>query len=124
MIVPSIEDVGATADMEQLVTRLSTQLKVRSVKPPRPSPYRRDQKSISREITTDDPYEMLQSLLKSQSLIKEAVRRLRFKKEYFYSSEDDEHETVSYDEPSTSESNQEYDDRRECRPKFVFYKNN
>lgn len=43
--------------------------------------------------TTDNPYEMLQELLKDGSLIKEAVRRLQRglspKQRYFYESEDD-----------------------------------
>lgn len=48
------------------------------------------------ENTLEDPYEMLQSLLKNNSLVKEAVRRLQLnasaysrKQNYFYDSDED-----------------------------------
>lgn len=44
-------------------------------------------------VTTDDPYEMLQELLRDGSLIKEAVRRLEMglspKQRYFYDSDEE-----------------------------------
>ncbi|XP_046999747.1 GSK-3-binding protein FRAT2-like [Schistocerca americana] len=49
--------------------------------------------SKSTDASTDDPYEMLQELLRDGSLIKEAVRRLQKglspKQRYFYDSDED-----------------------------------
>jgi hypothetical protein len=75
----------------------------------RPSPYHIPCRSWSENSTTvksrslqkkndeniDDPYELLQSLLKNNSLVKEAVRRLQInnsysrKQNYFYDSDED-----------------------------------
>jgi Glycogen synthase kinase-3 binding len=75
----------------------------------RPSPYHLPCRSWSENSTAqksrslqkkndeniDDPYELLQSLLKNNSLVKEAVRRLQItnsysrKQNYFYDSDED-----------------------------------
>jgi hypothetical protein len=75
----------------------------------RPSPYQLPCRSWSENSTAqksrslqkkndeniDDPYELLQSLLKNNSLVKEAVRRLQInnsysrKQNYFYDSDED-----------------------------------
>lgn len=50
-------------------------------------------KSTADEDTIDDPYELLQALIKNNSLVKEAVRRLQLnlspKQRYFYESDDE-----------------------------------
>lgn len=81
----------------------------------RPSPYHIPCRSWSENSTTqkprksckndenniDDPYELLQSLLKNNSLVKEAVRRLQInnasysrKQNYFYDSDEDQSSIV------------------------------
>lgn len=68
----------------------------------RPSPYhiptQRQRKTCKNdENSIEDPYELLQSLLKNNSLVKEAVRRLQLtnasaysrKQNYFYDSDED-----------------------------------
>lgn len=67
----------------------------------RPSPYHipcRSRKACKNdENNIEDPYELLQSLLKNNSLVKEAVRRLQInnasaysrKQNYFYDSDED-----------------------------------
>lgn len=48
---------------------------------------------IKKDEDIDDPYELLQALLKSKNLVKEAVRRLQLnlspKQKYFYESDDE-----------------------------------
>lgn len=72
----------------------------------RPSPYqipcrswsepacdKQNSKSKVKEEQLDDPYELLQTLLKSNNLVKEAVRRLQLnispKQRYFYESDEE-----------------------------------
>lgn len=53
----------------------------------------------SKEDKLDDPYELLQSLLKNNSLVKEAVRRLQHglspKQRYFYESDEESRSPVN-----------------------------
>lgn len=70
----------------------------------RPSPYHIPCRSWSDQVNSnaekakkendiDDPYELLQALLKSKNLVKEAVRRLQLnispKQRYFYESDEE-----------------------------------
>jgi len=100
--------------MEELVHEIKENLRlksnpVRSSKSSRPSPYHIPCRSWSGEASTacdkqvskkatndsiDDPYELLQALLKSNNLVKEAVRRLQInnispKQRYFYESDEE-----------------------------------
>ncbi|XP_055622311.1 uncharacterized protein LOC129765897 [Toxorhynchites rutilus septentrionalis] len=56
-------------------------------------PIRSCKKQQQEEETIDDPYEFLQTLLKNNSLVKEAVRRLQHglspKQRYFYESDEE-----------------------------------
>lgn len=56
-------------------------------------------KSTAPEDTIDDPYELLQQLIKNNSLVKEAVRRLQHnfpspKQRYFYESDEESHSPI------------------------------
>ncbi|KAL0279127.1 UNVERIFIED_CONTAM: hypothetical protein PYX00_000743 [Menopon gallinae] len=106
--------------MEELVLEIKENLRLSGLKSrssyaahnkaSRPSPYRLPSRSRSwgegacedclkattrhcANVTTDDPYEMLQELLRDGSLIKEAVRRLEMglspKQRYFYDSDEE-----------------------------------
>lgn len=100
--------------MEELVHEIKENLRLkanptRSNRSSRPSPYHIPCRSWSGEPTTatceaksrkktddsiDDPYELLQALLKSNNLVKEAVRRLQLnnispKQRYFYESDEE-----------------------------------
>lgn len=98
--------------MEELVHEIKENLRLkanpsRSNRSSRPSPYHIPCRSWSGEQSTtcekhasksdtsiDDPYELLQTLLKSNNLVKEAVRRLQLnnispKQRYFYESDEE-----------------------------------
>lgn len=106
--------------MEELVHEIKENLRLkanptRSSRSSRPSPYHIPCRSWSGETSTncdhhhkktnssskkstddtmDDPYELLQALLKSNNLVKEAVRRLQLnnispKQRYFYESDEE-----------------------------------
>lgn len=55
--------------------------------------HHRKGKSTTDDETIDDPYELLQALIKNNSLVKEAVRRLQLnlspKQRYFYESDEE-----------------------------------
>lgn len=68
----------------------------------RPSPYATKPKSLTKnaDMKTDDPYELLQSLLQSNKLIFTAVKRLQThyspKQSYFYDSDDERNPLFIY----------------------------
>ena len=96
--------------VEELVHEIKENLRLKarpshSSKSSRPSPYHIPCRSWSepacdkqlakqKEETLDDPYELLQTLLKSNNLVKEAVRRLQLnisttKQRLFYDSDEE-----------------------------------
>lgn len=110
-IMPSKQANDVLA-MEELVHEIKENLRLkanpsRSNRSSRPSPYHIPCRSWSGEQSStcdkhnsksdtsiDDPYELLQALLKSNNLVKEAVRRLQLtnisqKQRYFYESDEE-----------------------------------
>ncbi len=95
--------------VEELVHEIKENLRLKarpshSNRSSRPSPYHipcrswsepacDKQNNSKKEETIDDPYELLQTLLKSNNLVKEAVRRLQLnispKQRYFYESDEE-----------------------------------
>lgn len=111
------KQVNEVLAMEELVHEIKENLRLkanptRTNRSSRPSPYHIPCRSWSGEASTtcehnkkavsskkaedsiDDPYELLQALLKSNNLVKEAVRRLQLnnispKQRYFYESDEE-----------------------------------
>lgn len=95
--------------VEELVHEIKENLRLKarpshSHRSSRPSPYHipcrswsepacDKQNNSKKEDAIDDPYELLQTLLKSNNLVKEAVRRLQLnispKQRYFYESDEE-----------------------------------
>lgn len=95
--------------VEELVHEIKENLRLKarpshSSRSSRPSPYQLPCRSWSeaacekqnskKEDAIDDPYELLQTLLKNNNLVKEAVRRLQLntispKQRYFYESDEE-----------------------------------
>lgn len=113
-IMPS-KQANDVLGVEQLVHEIKENLRLKarpshSTRSSRPSPYHipcrswsdsaacdkqqiLNQKQPKKEETIDDPYELLQTLLKSNNLVKEAVRRLQLnyspKQRIFYDSDEE-----------------------------------
>lgn len=94
--------------VEELVHEIKENLRLKarpshSSRNTRPSPYQLpcrswsesacDKQNSKKDDGIDDPYELLQTLLKSNNLVKEAVRRLQLnispKQRYFYDSDEE-----------------------------------
>lgn len=89
-------------DVEELVSEIKENLRLKAkpvrTQAQRPSPYSRPARRPEPPAPTassplEDPYEMLQQLLQSNSLVAEAVRRLQEglgpKQRFFYDDEDE-----------------------------------
>jgi hypothetical protein len=102
---PEVQRDFLARDVEELVSEIKENLRLKA-RPrrtqPRPTPYERPRPAeTGTKAQPEDPYEMLQQLLDSNSLVAEAVRRLREglcpKRRYMY--EDDEEVSLIYPLP-------------------------